>query len=54
MPADDVTHWLGRLKEGDRAAAQPLWERYFRRLVGLARERLRGLPRAAADEETWP
>src|SRR5262249_27742204 len=29
----------------------PLWERYFRRLVGLARERLRGLPRAAADEE---
>jgi RNA polymerase sigma factor (sigma-70 family) len=51
MPAGDVTVWLGRLKEGDRAAAQPLWERYFRRLVGLARERLCGLPRAAADEE---
>jgi hypothetical protein len=32
-----VTHWLGLLKAGDSAAAQPLWQRYFRRLVGLAR-----------------
>jgi DNA-directed RNA polymerase specialized sigma24 family protein len=47
----DVTHWLHQLKAGDRAAARPLWERYFRRLVGLARERLRGLPRAGRDEE---
>src|SRR5262249_47776007 len=46
----DVTFSPGRLKEGDRAASQALWERYFRRLVGLARERLRGWPRAAADE----
>src|SRR5262249_21963864 len=30
---------------------QPLWERYFRQLVSLARARLRGMPRAAADEE---
>jgi DNA-directed RNA polymerase specialized sigma24 family protein len=28
-----------------------LWERYYRRLVGLARARLAGLPRPAADEE---
>ena len=51
--AGDVTRWLEQLKAGDREAAQPLWEQYFRRLVGLARERLRhrGLPRAAGDEE---
>ena len=46
-----VTHWLGLLKAGDSAAAQPLWERYFRRLVGLARLKLQGAPRRAADEE---
>jgi DNA-directed RNA polymerase specialized sigma24 family protein len=49
--AGDVTRWLQQLKAGDHAAAQPLWERYFRRLVALARDRLRKLPRAATDEE---
>jgi DNA-directed RNA polymerase specialized sigma24 family protein len=39
------------LQAGDRAAAQKLWEVYFRRLVGLARGKLRGTPRKAADEE---
>ena len=24
-----ITGWLGELREGDQAAAQPLWERYF-------------------------
>lgn len=47
----DVTRWLQQLKAGDRDAAQPLWERYFRSLVSLARDRLRNLPRQAADEE---
>jgi DNA-directed RNA polymerase specialized sigma24 family protein len=48
-----VTHWIGLLKGGQYAAAQPLWERYSRRLVGLARKclRLRDAPRRAADEE---
>jgi len=46
-----VTHWLGQLQAGDPAAAQPLWERYFRRLVGLARKKLAGIPRRGADEE---
>src|SRR5262245_23340226 len=49
--SDSVTHWIGRLRAGDQAAAQPLWERYFRQLVGLARKRLQGTPRRAADEE---
>jgi hypothetical protein len=35
-----VTHWLGALRNGEAAAAQPLWEAYYRRLVGLARQRL--------------
>jgi DNA-directed RNA polymerase specialized sigma24 family protein len=48
---DSVTNWIAKLKEGDQAAAQPLWERYFRRLVHLARTKLRGTPRRAADEE---
>ena len=32
-----VTGWLGNLREGDQAAAQPLWERYFSKLVVVAR-----------------
>jgi hypothetical protein len=46
-----VTHWIRRLQTGEQAAFQKLWERYFRCLVGLARKRLRGVPRSAADEE---
>jgi DNA-directed RNA polymerase specialized sigma24 family protein len=51
--ADDgsVTRWLGRLQAGEQAAVQQLWERNFRRLVGLARMKLRGGRRRAADEE---
>ena len=52
MPSPgSVTALLEHLRAGDHAAAQPLWERYYPRLVGLARERLRGTPRRAADEE---
>src|SRR5271157_3764998 len=46
-----VTHWIGQLRAGDPVAAQQLWEGYFRRLVGLARGKLRGTSRRAADEE---
>jgi DNA-directed RNA polymerase specialized sigma24 family protein len=46
-----VTNWIGQLQAGDPAAAQKLWERYFRRLVGLARKKLQDAPRRAADEE---
>jgi DNA-directed RNA polymerase specialized sigma24 family protein len=46
-----VTEWVARLKAGDQAAAQGLWERYFHRLVLLARQRLRAAPRRVADEE---
>ncbi len=46
-----VTRWISALKQGDPAAAGELWESYFRRLVGLARTRLRDVPRLIADEE---
>jgi DNA-directed RNA polymerase specialized sigma24 family protein len=46
-----VTHWLHRLGDGDADAAQPLWERYFDRLVRLAARKLGGASRRAADEE---
>jgi DNA-directed RNA polymerase specialized sigma24 family protein len=49
--AGSVSHWISRLRAGDQAAAQPLWQRYFHQLVGLARQQLRGAPRRAADEE---
>jgi DNA-directed RNA polymerase specialized sigma24 family protein len=46
-----VTRWISALKQGDRSVAQELWEAYFLRLVGLARARLRDVPRRIADEE---
>lgn len=46
-----VTLWLGNLKDGDLAAAQPLWERYFARLVAVARGKLKKVRRASACED---
>lgn len=46
-----VSAWLAQLQAGDRAAAQPLYERYFLRLAALARKKLRGMRRRADDEE---
>jgi DNA-directed RNA polymerase specialized sigma24 family protein len=46
-----ITRCLDKLKQGDRAAAEGLWDAYMRRLIGLARTRLGGTPRQASDEE---
>jgi DNA-directed RNA polymerase specialized sigma24 family protein len=48
-----VSQCLLDLQAGDPAAARFLWDRYFERLVRLARTRLRAMPRrsAEADEE---
>jgi DNA-directed RNA polymerase specialized sigma24 family protein len=46
-----VSVWIHQLQAGDREAVQRLWEVYFTRLVGLARRKLQGGPRSAADEE---
>jgi DNA-directed RNA polymerase specialized sigma24 family protein len=49
--AGSITRLLGPLQAGDPAAAQQLWEHCFGRLVDLARRKLRGVERRAADEE---
>jgi DNA-directed RNA polymerase specialized sigma24 family protein len=54
MPVEDdgsVTRWIGSLKAGDMAAAGALWERYFDRLVRLARKRLARRAGGVEDEE---
>lgn len=46
-----MTWWLEELKQGDETAATALWQRYFHRLKGLARQRLREGNRRTGDEE---
>jgi DNA-directed RNA polymerase specialized sigma24 family protein len=46
-----VSHWLGPLQDGDSDAVQRLWERYFQRLIELARKKLRALPHREAAED---
>jgi DNA-directed RNA polymerase specialized sigma24 family protein len=48
---DSVTEWIVSLKAGDAAAVDRILARYFESLVELAGARLRGMPRALADEE---
>ncbi|WP_425613735.1 ECF-type sigma factor [Anatilimnocola sp. NA78] len=50
-PPGSVTHWLVALKDGDLSAAQPLWKRYYRQLIALARNKLRSSRQNIADEE---
>jgi DNA-directed RNA polymerase specialized sigma24 family protein len=51
MSPGSVTVWLTALRAGDPLGAQRLWEGYFHSLVDLARRKLLGRPRSAADEE---
>jgi DNA-directed RNA polymerase specialized sigma24 family protein len=47
-----VTRWIGALRSGDSdEAARRLWDRYFHRLVNLARVRLKAAARGPDDEE---
>jgi DNA-directed RNA polymerase specialized sigma24 family protein len=47
-----VTHWIRQLKEVDDPDAQrEIWNRYFERLLALAREKLRNAPSRGEDEE---
>jgi hypothetical protein len=46
-----VTALIERLQAGDHEAAGLLWQRYYPRMVALARQKLRGSPPRVADEE---
>jgi DNA-directed RNA polymerase specialized sigma24 family protein len=46
-----ISDCINKLKAGDPVAAQQLWERYFQRLVRLARKHLQRRRPRAADEE---
>jgi DNA-directed RNA polymerase specialized sigma24 family protein len=48
---DAVTQWMFKLRDGDREAAQVIWDVYFQRLASFARRKLRELPRRIADED---
>lgn len=50
-PTGSVTRFFGQLRTGDAAAAEALWERFFPRLVGLARKTLAGKPQRVADAD---
>ena len=52
MPSKgSVTRLLAPVQAGDPAAVQQLWQRYFERLVGLARKKLQGARPAGGDEQ---
>lgn len=51
MTEGSITGWYNSLQGGNRAAAQHLWERFAKRLIHLARLRLRPDRRQGADEE---
>ncbi len=46
-----VTIWLRDAEVGDESARQRIWEHYYRRLVGLARTKLREGSKRMADED---
>jgi DNA-directed RNA polymerase specialized sigma24 family protein len=50
-PLGSVSGWIEQARQGDDHAAGKLWQRYFHRLVALARTALRSAPRRFADEE---
>ena len=48
---DSISEWLGRLKAGEVAVAQNLWNRYSEELLRVAKQRLGASPRGIGDEE---
>src|SRR5438874_1328502 len=48
---DSSADWLLKLRQGDGAGAERLWETYYEKLVHLARRKLEGRVRLVGDEE---
>ncbi|MCR9116636.1 MAG: ECF-type sigma factor [bacterium] len=51
MSDESVTLWIKDLKQGDDAAAEALWERYFGRLVGVGKRILKNANQQPVDGE---
>lgn len=51
MSSDEVTCWFHGLANGDDAAVEEVWRRYYQQLVRFARGKLAVGQRRAADEE---
>ena len=52
MPSEgSMSLWIEQLKDGDSAAADAVFRRYYDRLVGYARRKLQGVPGGMSDEE---
>ena len=51
QPDLSISQWIVGAQEGDSRAVSALWQCYFERLVRLARGKLAGVSRRAADEE---
>jgi RNA polymerase sigma factor (sigma-70 family) len=53
MSAEDpgsVTHWIDGLKAGQPEAADALWQRYYERVLKVARQRLGPVPQQAVED----
>jgi hypothetical protein len=48
---NSVSEWILQIQSDDLQAAQRLWQRFVDRLIRLARRKLSGLSRRAANEE---
>ena len=51
MPDNETFDWLCELADGNEAAAKQIWDRYYEKLVRLARRRLGERNCRAVDEE---
>ena len=54
MSAEDpgsITRWIKGLREGQPAAVEAIWHRYYQRVLAVARRRLRGGPHQAVGED---
>jgi len=51
MASDNVTGWIAKLGDGDDQAAHAIFDRYYERIVKLARRNLRAGRCREADEE---
>ncbi len=49
--SDSITDWVCQLRDGDSAAIEKLWERYFGQMVTQARRKMEGANRVVVDEE---